>query len=202
MDSRRSAPLATDAYGYAAQQNSLGRVCCTCSLIRLGTQGQPCERPEFPGEGAARRTLALSAPCFSSGSFRQWVVSSASAHRAPRPVASLHQPRVSRVVGHRSRWLVPSLPVLASVRLSRGPAAPRPRAVRAPCFSLFFLSLPRPSSRRRPRQRPGSPAGNPRSALSTLNGRLQPALSRALPCPVRRITLRAADFASLRAARR
>ena len=202
VDSHSFAVLATDAHGYAAQQNSLGRGSCTCNLIRLGPQGQPCERPTIPGGGAARRQLALSAPCSIKPLFAPLSFASASLRRSPRPVASLHQPRVSRVVGHRSRRLVPSLPALASGRLSRGPAAPMPRAVRAPCFSLFFLSLPRPSSRRRPRQRPGSPAGNPRSALSTLNGCLQPALSRALLCPVRRITLRAADFASLRAARR
>ena len=45
---------------------------------------------------------------------------------------------------------------------------------------------------------PGSPAGNPRSAPPTLSGCLPPALSRAQPRPVRRITRRAADFASLR----
>ena len=115
---------------------------------------------------------------------------------APRRFA----PPAARLSSRRSSALrlVPSLPVLASVCLSRGPAAPTPRAVQAPYFSLFLLSLPRSSSRAASWQWPGSPAGNPQSAPPTLNGCLLPALSRAQPFPVRRITRRAADFASLR----
>ncbi len=83
------------------------------------------------------------------------------------------------------------------------PFLARPRSAHAPgrssaVFSLLLLSLPRSSSRAAPSHSPGSPAGNPRSAPPTLNGCLLPPLSRALLFPVRRITRRAADFASLR----
>jgi hypothetical protein len=83
------------------------------------------------------------------------------------------------------------------------PFLARPCSAHAPgrssaVFSLLLLSLPPSSSRAAPWHWPGSPAGNPRSAPPTLNGCLLPALSRALPFPARRITRRAADFASLR----
>ncbi len=192
------ATLAADARRYAAGIEPWAASDAIPTLIRLGPQDRPCERPESPGEGAARGERALSAPCSITRSFTQLLFTSASFRRALRPVASLHQPRLSRVVGHRSHRLVPSLPVLASLRPSRGPAAPTPRAVQAPCFSLFLLSLPRASSRAARWRWPGSPAGNPRSAPPTLDGCLQPASSRAQPPPVRCITRHAADFASLR----
>ena len=81
-----------------------------------------------------------------------------SADHAPRRFAPPAAPLLAGAL--RAIPFSPSALAPSSALPARGPAAPTPRAIRAPCFSLFLLNAQWPSPRGTPRLRPGAPAGD------------------------------------------
>ena len=144
-----------------------------------------------------KRTGAVSAmfhhAAVHTASARVGITSSSPAPRRFAPPAARPSSRRSSVAPARS--------LASGSRFC--PSLARPCSAHAPGLSstVFLFVLVEPSAivlSSSALRWPGSPAGNPRSAPPTLSGCLPPALSRAQPRPVRRITRRAADFASLR----
>ena len=138
-----------------------------------------------------------------SGVFHHAAVHTASLHvgiTSSRPAPRRFASPAARPSTRRSS-VAPARSLASGSRFC--PSLARPCSAHAPGLSsTVFLFVPvEPSAivlSSSALRWPGSPAGNPRSAPPTLSGCLPPALSRAQPRPVRRITRRAADFASLR----
>ena len=192
------ASLAADARRYAAQRAHSRSRLMHFQPDSPGPAGFALRTPGDSRRGRCeKRTGAVSAmfhhAAVHTASARVGITSSSPAPRRFAPPAARPSSRRSSVAPARS--------LASGSRFC--PSLARPCSAHAPGLSstVFLFVLVEPSAivlSSSALRWPGSPAGNPRSAPPTLSGCLPPALSRAQPRPARRITRRAADFASLR----